>query len=168
MKKILQILFLVILIPTAGYAGGKHDNKGNKNSMGVEVLSHDLRQLLSEEMRALQNGMISIIPAYVSGDWTTIKKIAGKMKNSYILKQRLTKNQKKELHARLPLAFIKADQKFHYLASMLEHAADKEKGELINFYFSEMNESCVTCHSLFATHRFPALSSKKKVEGSEH
>ncbi|MBL1276470.1 MAG: hypothetical protein COB30_010305 [Ectothiorhodospiraceae bacterium] len=66
----------------------------------------------------------------------------------------------KELHAVLPHEFIEKDKRFHYLAGMLEHAAKNRKFELINFYFSEMNESCVGCHMVFATHKFPALTQK--------
>jgi len=108
--------------------------------------------------------MMSIIPAYISGNWGEIETTAGKIKNSYILKQKLTEDQKKELHSVLPPEFIEKDQKFHYLAGMLEHAAKNKKPELINFYFSEMNESCVSCHTAFATHKFPALSTKKEGE----
>ena len=57
----------------------------------------------------------------------------------------------------MPHEFIKKDQRFHYLAGMLAHAAKSKKPELINFYFSEMNESGVSCHAEFATHKFPAL-----------
>ena len=39
-----------------------------------------------------------------------------------------------------------------------------KKPELINFYFSEMNESCVSCHAVFATHKFPALIPTKNGE----
>jgi hypothetical protein len=112
-----------------------------KIPFSVEVLSDDLRDLLSQEMNALQDGMMTIIPTYVSGNWDEIKIIAGKMKSSYILKQKLTEEQVKELKSVLPTEFIEKDQNFHYLASMLEHAAKNKKPELINFYFSEMNKS---------------------------
>ncbi|MCO7226574.1 hypothetical protein [Pleionea sp. CnH1-48] len=132
----------------------------------IEGLSPELRQLLGKEMRALQGGMQSIIPAYISGDWEQIAKTAHKMKNSYILKQSLTDAQIKELHHSLPKSFLKQDHQFHYLAGMLEHAAKHKKPELVNFYFSEMNEACVSCHTDFATHRFPKL--KKEEKGHHH
>jgi hypothetical protein len=160
MKTIIRVVFLAFLIPTISYGGDKHNPEGNTNAKGVEALSSDLRDLLSQEMQALQNGMMSIIPAYISGNWGEIETTAGKMKNSYILKQSLTESQVKELHSILPHAFLEKDQRFHYLAGMLKHAAKNKKAELINFYFSEMNESCVRCHTIFATHKFPALSSK--------
>ena len=111
---------------------------------------------------------MSIIPAFISGNWREIETTAGKMKSSYILKQNLTEKQASELHSVLPPVFMEKDQRFHYLAGMLEHAAKNEKPELINFYFSEMNESCVNCHTMFATHKFPALSSKVQKGEHEH
>ncbi|MEE9337030.1 MAG: hypothetical protein V3U87_03040, partial [Methylococcaceae bacterium] len=142
--------------------------EGKENTAGVESLSRELRELLSQEMKLLQKGMVSIIPAYVSGNWGEIEKIAEKMKNSYILEQSLSEKQMKELHASLSDEIIKKDQRFHYLAGMLEHAAKNKKPELINFYFSEMNEACVDCHISFAKHKFPALSVKKKNDGHKH
>lgn len=168
MKFFINIVLLAILLPTMSFGEEKPGHEQHGNSPGVEALTHDLRDLLSEEMQALESGMMSIIPAYNSGDWSEIESTAKKMNNSYIMKQNLTESQIKELHAVLPPAFIERDQRFHYLAGMLEHAAKNKKPELINFYFSEMNESCVSCHTAFATHRFPALLPKEKKEEHTH
>ncbi len=164
MKKLICIILLSVLLPAMSYAEDTHKHKGQAKASGVEVLSPDLRNLLSKEMKALQDGMMSIIPAYVSGNWSEIETTAEKIKNSYILKQSLTKSQVKELHSVLSPEFFEKDQKFHYLAGMLEHAAQSKKPELINFYFSEMNKSCASCHGVFATHKFPALIPVTKDE----
>jgi hypothetical protein len=159
-----RITLLTILLPTMSFGGDKlehEEHETREKAVGVEALSQDLRNLLSKEMQALERGMISIIPAYISGNWSEIETTAEKMKSSYILKQCLTESQVKELHSVLPHEFIEKDQRFHYLAGMLEHAAKNEKPELVNFYFSEMNESCVDCHAAFATHKFPALLPSK-------
>jgi len=170
MKLLVHIALLITFLPAISYAQdhSEHNEHETKMAEGVEALSHDLRYLLSEEMKALEKGMMSIIPAIVSGKWHEIETTAGKMKASYILKQKLTKNQMKELHSKLPNAFIEKDQRFHYLSGMLEHAANKQKPELINFYFSEMTKSCMGCHSKFATHKFPDLSSNKKKDDHSH
>jgi hypothetical protein len=166
MNNLIYISIFAILLPTMSYGEDKHKYEEHTEeyqmSSGVEALSHDLRDLLSQEMKALQDGMMSIIPAYISGNWGEIETTAGKIKSSYILKQNLREEQLKELHSVLPPEFIEKDQNFHYLAGMLEHAAKSKKPELINFYFSEMNESCVGCHAEFATHKFPALAPTKK------
>ena len=167
MKIFTQIVLLTILLPTLSFAGDKlkhEQHKEQESASAVEMLSDDLRGLLSKEMQALQSGMMAIIPAYISGNWSEIETIAEKMKSSYILKKSLTETQVKELHSVLPDEFISKDQRFHYLAGMLEHAAKNRKPELINFYFSEMNESCVACHAVFATHKFQALLPTKNAE----
>jgi hypothetical protein len=164
MKYYIAMLLLLLVSPLASYAADGHESAGKTEVHGVEGLSKDLRALLSKEMIALEKGMKSIITAYVSGKWDEIEVIADKMENSYILRQSLTKQQMHELHSVLPAAFIEQDQQFHYLAGMLGHAAKMKKVELINFYYSEMTQSCVACHSEFAIHKFPALSSEHKVE----
>ncbi|MFT5701350.1 MAG: hypothetical protein ACI8ZB_004241 [Desulforhopalus sp.] len=168
MKIIFCIAVFVLLVPIIGYGAGEHDHGASETPVGVEALSHDLHDLLSKEMIAIQNGMLSILPAYSSGNWAEIAITAGKIERSYILKQSLTESQVKELHSVLPPSFLEKDQRFHYLAGMLEHVAKNRKSELINFYFSEMAESCVSCHSAFATKKFPALLSEEENEEHVH
>jgi len=177
MTYFIRIALLSLLLPLVSIAQDEtmhqehqshESHESQEKTKGVEALSHVLRHLLVQEMQALQTGMMSIIPAYISGDWAAIESIANKMRNSYILKQNLTDAQVHELHSLLPHAFIEKDQKFHYLAGMLEHAAKNAKPELINFYFSEMNESCVGCHSQFATHKFPGLLLKEVHQEHSH
>lgn len=160
MKIILHLALLAVLLPSISYGENKHNHDAFEAVVGVEALSPELRDLLSKEMIAIQDGMMSIIPAYSSGNWTEIAMTAGKIERSYILKQSLTESQVKELHTLLPPSFIEKDQEFHYLAGMLEHVAKENKAELINFYFSEMTESCVKCHSMYAVKKFPALAAK--------
>lgn len=166
MKYLTRIVLLFILLPAISFGQEKSITEKPTNTSGVERLSPDLRNLLTQEMLALQGGMMSIIPAYISGDWEAIEDTAGKIKNSYIMDQSLTDSQAKQLNALLPAEFFEKDQRFHYLAGMLEHAAKSKKPELINFYFSEMNESCVGCHAAFATHKFPALAPSKEAKHS--
>ncbi len=169
MKLFIYLVCLSLLLPTMVYAENKSQHAEHKITSGVEALSSDLRDLLSREMRALESGMMSIIPAFHAGEWDKIAATAGKMKNSYVLKQKLSESQARELHTLLPPSFIEKDRQFHYLAGMLEHAAKNRKAELINFYFSEMNRSCPACHTLFATHKFPALlPAKADEQHSQH
>lgn len=161
---VLSILVLPVISQADETMG--HDLK--KQIVGVESLSPELRDLLSKEMRALQNGMMSIIPAYASGNWQEIESIANKMHESYILKQSLTENQIKELHTQLPRSFIEEDQNFHYLASMLSHVAKNKKVELVGFYFSKLTEACVSCHEKYAVHKFPGLVPVKENNGHSH
>lgn len=170
MKNLTITMVLFLLLPISSYSQEANEHEQHKqhipeeNKSGVELLSEELRSLLAKEMQALQHGMMSIIPAYIAGDWAEIQTTAETMKNSYILQQSLTESQMNELHSLLPAEFVEKDQRFHYLAGMLEHAAKSKKPELVNFYFSEMNESCIDCHTAFAADKFPALAAKKKTE----
>lgn len=77
---------LTLFIPTLSYGENKINNGSREANSAIETLSPELRELLIKEMQALQNGMMAIIPAYVSGNWPEIESIAQQMKNSYILK----------------------------------------------------------------------------------
>lgn len=158
MKFLIQFIFIATLTGSVAHA----------EETGVTSLSAELRSLLAKEMQAIEKGMQAMIPAYASGNWHEIAQIAGQIENSFILKQQLTQHQRHELHEKLPAAFIKQDQQFHYLAGMLAHAAKMEKQELVGFYFSELNNSCVSCHSQFASHKFPAFDTDKRHDEHSH
>ena len=164
MKYFYQIVFLAMLIPSLCNAEGKEHQPADSNLSGIVNLSPKLRNLLSREMLQLQTGVIEIYPMYISGNWAGIIPIATKMENSYVLKQNLTKEQVHELHSKLSNEFIELDQEFHYLSGMLAHAAKMQKPELVGFYFAKMNETCLSCHTKFATHKFPALAPTTQVQ----
>ena len=160
--------WVLIFLPLLSFAAGDRHQDVPARAVGVQALSADLRILLTQEMQALQQAMTSIVQAYIAGNWQDIANTAKQMKDSYILEQSLTEHQAKELQSTLSSAFIAKDQHFHYLAGMLEHAAKNKKPEMINFYFAEMNESCLACHSEFATHRFPALVPNETAPAHSH
>ena len=168
MNKLVVSILIYIMATAACYAEATHAREKNAQRQGVEALSPGLRDLLTREMLALQQGMMSVVPAYASGDWKQIEIIAAQIKNSYILQQSLTDKQKEELHSLLPPEFIEKDEHFHYLAGMLEHVAQAKKPELVNFYFSEMNQACADCHAAFAAHRFPAFRQEQKKGDHAH
>lgn len=178
MKSLVNVFFAITLVSLFSFAIAEdhtspdqhtdHEKHSEEKQSAVESLSPELRDVLSKEMLALQEGMKSIIPAYVSGNWHEVETTAMQMKNSYILKQKLSEHQIHELHSKLPPLFIELDQEFHYLAGMLAHAAEKKKSELVGFYFSKLSESCVGCHARFATHKFPAFAQHKPPEEHKH
>ncbi len=144
------------------------DSSASFAESGVEALSPELRTLLQKEMQALQGGMQSIFPAYISGDLTAIASIANNIKNSYILKQQLTDEHKHELMSKLPESFLHSDQKFHEYAGMLAHVAEEKHWELVGFYYAKLTEACVACHTEHASHRFPGFESESGGHGHHH
>jgi hypothetical protein len=156
----------IVLIAVIAFAGTPLAHADDHAEKGVESLSPEVRSLLSKEMVAIQNGMMSVISAYASGNFEEIATVAGQIENSYILKQDMSRQQTHELHQKLPKSFIHLDQQFHKYAGLLEEAAENNNDELIGFYFSKLVDSCSGCHSQHAKHKFPAF--EKPVEESAH
>ena len=159
MKILVTVLSLFILIPFC---------HADNHNAGISSLSPELQKLFSKEMVQLNLGMQKIMSAYISGQWSSIVPIAKKMENSYVLKQNLSKHQMHELHSKLPKGFIALDEKFHYYSGMLSHVAGMKKTELIGFYFAKMGETCVSCHSVYATKKFPSFASQIKSGEHQH
>ena len=134
----------------------------------VESLSPELRALLKQEMLAIQEGMKNIVPAFASGNLSEVSEIAGAINRSFILKQKITDTQKHEIHEKLPKGFIQKDHQFHKYAGMLEHVSKENHTELVGFYYSKLLESCVSCHSEYANHRFPTFINKESKKEHHH
>jgi hypothetical protein len=164
---IITALAATALFRAAAAADDGHRDHAAERS-GVAALSTPLREALAQEMVALQNGMMSIIPAFASGDWALVAETGKQMEQSYIMKQALSAEQLDELHHVLPPQFLELDAQFHYLAGMLSHAAGNRKPELAAFYFSRMLETCTACHARFATEKFPALAAPEGGPARDH
>ncbi len=132
-----------------------------QTSQGAQ-LSPSLLALLNQEMGLIQQGIMDMVPAIAAGEWAKVSALGQKIKESFILKQKLTEAQKEELHRVLPQQFIEMDMDFHKSAGMLAHAAEVKNADVVNFYFYKMNAACVSCHSKYAAERFPGL-----VKGGE-
>jgi len=158
-------LFCMTCLITSGVVNAG-PAKGSEAEKSIEYLSNELRKLLQDEMKAIESAMKEIVSANANGDMKKIATLAGKMEDSFILKKKLTKKQKHELHSKLPDDFIQRDTGFHYFASMLEHVAENNKVELIGFYYSKLLESCSGCHAEYAKHKFPMFD--KNVKTHEH
>jgi hypothetical protein len=152
---------MLLFFPLAALAGDEEHAAGRPAGNKI-LLSAELRNLLGEEMVAIENGMKNLVPAISSGEWEKVTSIAQNISNSFIMKQKLTTAQKDELHRLLPSQFIEMDQDFHNSAGMLAHAAGMKNADVVNFYFFKLNSACIACHTKYATERFPGL-----VKGSE-
>ena len=167
-----KCVFLLIVISCfAPLLALAEDDAHNRESYGFNQeirFSPELKQLLIEEMVAIQEGMMALIPAISSGDWRAIVEIGTKLHDSYIMKQKLSKSQIEEFHHSLPTAFQELDHSFHHSAGMLAHAAETKNADVVNFYFFKLTETCVSCHSRFATHRFPGFVSDGEHDEHHH
>ncbi len=158
-KKTILPIMLLILFASPQFALAKdHGHPPEAPADRGIQLSPALTTLLNQEMEAIQKGMMALIPAIASGRWDEVADIGKNIKASFIMKQKLSKAQREELHHALPPAFIEMDQAFHKSAGMLAHAAEMKNSDVVNFYFFKLNEACVSCHAKYATGRFPGLA----------
>ena len=168
MKLLLKLFtpLFIIILSSISCAGNKpvEPNVSANTPPPVIKLSPDTAELLIKEMRELQTGMNKIVPALVAGEWQKIVVIGNQMKDSYIMKKSLTREQMHELHMSLPEDFQKLDHAFHESAGLLAQAASKQNYEQASYYYFKMTEACVNCHTLYATHKLPEFlkSSKQK------
>ncbi len=123
-------------------------------------LTPKLQKLFAEEMIAVQAASQQILAGLAAGDHASVAKHAQAINDSFILDKKLTAQDRKDLEAALPPAFLELDGAFHQLAAKLAEAARHKDRELQTYYFGRMVESCQTCHSQYATDKFPAYGGK--------
>ncbi|NIQ92914.1 MAG: hypothetical protein GWO11_00915 [Desulfuromonadales bacterium] len=158
------LLSIVFFCPASLLAAGAENAQPPSTSNRLD-LPPDLRRLLNSEMTYLQKGMMKLIPAIASADWKQVEKTATNIRDSYIMKKKLSSTQRKSLHRILPPLFKEWDRSFHHHAEEMAHAAAQGRAEIVVFYFNKLSASCVECHSRFAAKRFPGF---KATDGGNH
>lgn len=123
-------------------------------------LTPRLKELLAEEMQQVAGATGDLALAIAAGDHASVSKLATAVRDSFILKQSLTEQDKKDLMSAVPAEFVALDRRFHGLAGKLAQQATLKDSELQGYYFSRMLEACTSCHAQFATDRFPGLARK--------
>ncbi len=175
LKKTTLIIAVILFCLPQFIMAASHEHQEHNAKPEVELAQHKVSQtskvvqlsperlaLLNQEMRLIQQGTMDMVPAIAAGEWEKLSALGQKIKESFILKQKLTVAQKEELHRLLPQQFIEMDMDFHKSAGMLAHAAEMKNADVVNFYYYKMIDACGSCHGKFATERFPGL-----VKGDE-
>lgn len=130
----------------------------------VLSLSPKLHAALVAEMAGVKEGVAELSGSLAMGEWDAAAQRAERIRDSYIMKQKLTRAELDELERALPADFAKMDDAFHWHAEGLAHAAKARNHELAVFYFSKMMEGCGNCHARYATHVFKGF---KRVDRAE-
>jgi hypothetical protein len=131
-------------------------------------LSPKLRGALVAEMAGLKEGVAELTGALATGDWSRAGKRALAIRDSYILKQKLSRAELAELDHALPPDFQDMDARFHRYAEALAHAAEQHDGELAGFYLGRMIEGCIGCHTRYATHTLTGFKAGAPAAGHAH
>jgi hypothetical protein len=124
------------------------------------ALTPRLLDTLREEMRLVLEASRDILAALVIGDHATVAAQAQAIDDSFILAQALTAQDREDLEAALPPAFLEIDTAFHRTAAELAAAARAGDAEREAALFGRMVATCTDCHSRFAADRFRGLASK--------
>lgn len=130
-------------------------------------LTPRLKQMLSEEMLSVKQASKQILDGLIVGDHSLVAAQAQQIHDSFILARALTEQDKKDLMKAAAPEFLVLDGQFHATAKKLSEAALHKDYELQRFYYSRLVDSCQTCHTQFATDKFPAFSGAQP-EGHAH
>lgn len=160
-SRIAIIAFIVALLGAAPASAQRPESI--QNSLH---LSPKLMKLLRAEMRALLTGVQSLATGIATADWKNVADISARIRASYILNQKLTSRQRKELKTSLPEHFKRLDSYLHLQAKKLEVAATNHNTELATFHYYRLIEACTSCHSIYGTSKFPGFMPATK--GSHH
>lgn len=121
-------------------------------------LTPRLHDLLSEEMQAIDSAMTRLFTALVTGDHARVAEQADRIHATFILKQSLTAEDRRALKQATPKAFRDLDRTFHVRADKLAEAARDGDTERQWARYRAMGQACITCHTRYATDRFPGLA----------
>lgn len=121
-------------------------------------LTPRLAKMLSEEMLSIRQASKQIFDGLIFGDNALVATQAMQIHDSFILERSLTEQDKKDLMKAATPEFLKLDGNFHMTAKKLSEAAAHKDHELQAIYYSRLVETCQTCHSQFATDKFPAFT----------
>lgn len=164
-KSLIAALFIAsMVIPLEGMSETRQA-VASGNKAPVLALSPKLRAALVAEMAGIKEELAVLAPAIAMGDWDVATKRAERIRDSYIMKQKLSRADLEELERALPPDFAEMDARFHRHAEGLAHAAATQNHELSVFYLSRMLEGCGSCHARYATH---VLKGFKQPEPAGH
>lgn len=154
---LITLLAVSMMIPLEGISENLHTT-APENKAPVLALSAKLRAALMAEMVGVKEGVGELSGFIATGDWDAAALRAERIRDSYIMKQKLTPAELGELERVLPAEFVQLDEAFHRHAEGLVQAAKASNYELTVFYFSKMMEGCGNCHARYAPHVFKGFN----------
>lgn len=121
------------------------------------MLPPKLRGPLTAEMIGVRDGVSVIAASLGSGEWEMAARRAERIRDSFILKQKLSAEELEAFERALPQDFLERDAKFHANADRLAVAARAKDYQLAVFYLSQMLNGCAECHVRYASDALPGF-----------
>ena len=117
-------------------------------------LPHDFHVILSIEMFELQGKLNLLLEGISRGKWKLVESTADYISDNYILKQKMTRKEKKQLKKVLPDGLIALDKFFHQTAKELKEAAVKKDSGVVLDKYRQLIKTCMECHGRYAAYKF--------------
>lgn len=157
---------------TAGEDPSERDSRAARDEPGTAAaldLPEPYRELIRSEMKEVESAMGRLLGHLVRAEAREGAEVAHAVHDSFVLAQRMTAEQRRELRSLLPPTFVALDREFHHRAELLAEALEGGDFFAAAAHHAELSRACVTCHSRFATDRFPAFAAAGAggEEGSE-
>lgn len=120
-------------------------------------LTPKLQGLLQKEMIRIEQAMQEIYSAMLQGRHAMVAEKGQAIHDSFILEQSLTDEDRQDLKAAVPQAFLQMDAYLHELSASLAEAGHAQDTPRQVEIYGRMTESCVACHGAYVTDRFEGL-----------
>ena len=148
----------LIAVVTFGVLGPLHAGESAEPAEPVgPKLPDRVRGLLLQEMNAIQRASEEILDALVRGRDAVVAEKAQAIHDSFILKQEMTKADRKALMEAVPKDFVQRDRAFHEVTGELAAAGREGDGARQRELFGDMIDAYTGCHARYAHDRFPGL-----------
>ncbi len=148
-----------VLTVVLSLAGGAPAQEAAQQAEPVgPKLTEKLLDMLRREMNSVLGASLQIQDALVRGENARVAELAQSIHDSFILAQEMTPEDRADLRAAVPAAFVERDQAFHDLTGELAAAAREGDGARQRQLFGEVVTACAACHERYATDRFPAFA----------
>lgn len=170
----LPLLPLLLMITACGAsdrpssAGGGDDADpmaAADTAAATAVVPARYQGLIRSEMTRVEPAMQQLLSLIARGNATMGAHVAREIEGTFVLKGSMTPAERQEMAAALPAGFVEIDRQFHHRAGELADRLERgDFGGAVEVY-SDMTRACVTCHSRYARHRFPALPAPQVGDG---
>jgi hypothetical protein len=129
-------------------------------------LPAQVQGLVRSEMTRLETDMQRLLAFIARGNGAAAATLARQIERAAVVEP-AAPGEERRLHADLPRGFIERDRAFHRRAGTLAEALEDGDFATASKTYAAMTRMCVSCHALYAAHRFPTLAGAAEDGGED-
>ncbi|MCC7431483.1 cytochrome c [bacterium] len=126
-------------------------------------LSGKQKVIYHQEMVKIDSAMAKMTRYLAKGDFVQLRKTAQDVRNNFVLKSKLTLDEKKVMETKLSKKFKTMEANFYRHLAKLAEVAKRRDLELSHFYFDKVLKDCTNCHKNTTPEKFTNFFRKKKT-----